>query len=932
MQIRIGLAGLLIAALAACGGGGGSDDAPTVGMQSPSISATAVQRNPATAEITVSTRHFGEGQAIYFELVGGRALLSDFEAGGDFGDVAHMSVTLRNDLPVGTQTQALTLHACGDAACKTEFRGSPMSLTLTATVTPNIDVAAVTSLQRTGADPAPTADVPVTVPAAAGDIFFSPGDTDPGVTLSFSNNVVHVATTQRRAGTYSASARLSGSNPAYFADMSVQYTVNPPAGGEHDMSVDVQNIGFSLNQGDVQARRIVVTPPTWASDYSPLALSPQCDSVYSLADLGNDTYELTASAVGQDVRLADVCTLGASAGGEGVQVWANTQIGQAFGVTAPQPFTIARDTPASALQQTVAVTMTDGSAATWSASTSSPWLRLARTHGTTGVDGLGLALDTSHLGAWLPGDTAHVQVSVDRPNVPAQDVAIGLGFAASWMNDAWAGTFTGGAGRLYVAGQFEPDIATNHEVSVSGARMTALHTATDPFFVGNVQVLQIDVDQVVDGQPITVALTTPWLATQASVPVSMDRGYAAGFAPLPFGARKPPSFSAANGALYFAGQDTVWRYASTGSGWALSSAALPGVIDVDPRPDESHLLAVSETSVAMLDSVTLQATWSGAPVSDYFGSPAAIVGGADVDSKSVLHTTDGNAWVTYAMPSAAAMASTGVGQLTLGLFDATAPTGAHINQSRGQISFAATSSGAPAAPWMIASADRQAVLATSANASDATALMGETLRKLDVDQPFGPGAPVAPFGEASFAWPTAPAAVSAYGYPALRTDGELWYSMSGYMHSADLRSLVPSGQTAGGWGLTRDGALVLLYTYQITGSGSAATASQPTLHVFQLKAPGSALPTVPPTEIATIALAGLPGCGSPLASGETCQHTAHVLVDPASTVVFVAGPRGVAAVPLPPSVTALTTLRAATRTKAASEHSGTFVRRGVKRS
>jgi len=162
MQIRIGLAGLLIAALAACGGGGGSDDAPTVGMQSPSISATAVQRNPATAEITVSTRHFGEGQAIYFELVGGRALLSDFEAGGDFGDVAHMSVTLRNDLPVGTQTQALTLHACGDAACKTEFRGSPMSLTLTATVTPNIDVAAVTSLQRTGADPAPTADVPVT--------------------------------------------------------------------------------------------------------------------------------------------------------------------------------------------------------------------------------------------------------------------------------------------------------------------------------------------------------------------------------------------------------------------------------------------------------------------------------------------------------------------------------------------------------------------------------------------------------------------------------------------------------------------------------------------------------------------------------------------------------------------------------------------------
>ena len=931
MQIRIGLVGLCVAALAACGGGGGggSDDSPSVSLQASSIAATAVQRNSATAPFQVSTKNFKDGDAIYFELEGGVDLLSGFDASGDFGDVASMSVTLRDDLSVGTHTGKLTLHACVDSQCQTEFRGSPMTLTLTATVTPNIDVATLTTLQRTGADPAPSADVAVNAPAAAGDIFFSPGNADPGVTLTFANNVIHVATTQARAGTYSASAHLSGSNPAYFADMSVQYTVSPPAGGEHGMSVDIQNIGFSLSQGEVQSRQILVTPPTWASDYSPLALLPGCDSVYSLADLGNDTYRLTASAVGQAVSPSDVCMLGASAGGVGVQVWVNTQIGQAFSVVAPQPFTIARDTPASALQQSVPVVMTDASAATWTASTTSPWLRLSRTTGTTGVDTLGLALDTSNLGAYLPGDSAHLLVSVARPDVPPQDIEIALGFAGSWLSDAWTGTFANGTGRVYVVGQFDPDIATNHAVSIAGARLTHVQTATDPFFVGNVQVLQLDVDQAVDGQPVTVTLASPWLTTRATVPVVMGRSHAAGFAALPYGLRKPPSFSATQGALYFAGQDTVWRFADTGGAWSLGSAALPGVIDVDPRPDETHLLAVSAGSVALLDAVTLQPVWSGVPVSDYFGSPASIIGRDDVDSKSVLHTTDGYTWVTYATPSDTNRASTGVGQLTLGLFDAKAPAGAHINQSRGQYAFAATGSG-PAVPWMIASADHQAVIATSADASDATALLGETMHRLDVDSPFGAGSPTN-LGEATFSWPVPPAAVSAYGFPTLRTDGELWYSNSGTMHSVDLGVLVPAGQTAGGWGLTRDGAMVLLYTYQVSGSGATATVAQPTLHVFQLKAPNASFPTVPPVEIATIPMANATGCGSPRAAGETCAHSAHLLVDPATSVVFVAGPRGVAAVPLPPAVTALAQSNAAARAKATAVHAGPVVRRAVKR-
>lgn len=879
---------LALGLLSACGGG--SDSGESVSLQTRTVVVSAVERNSATGDLAVSVSHPKAGSAIYFELEGGRTVLSDFQPAGEFSDTAHITVTTRSDLSVGSHQETTRLHACLDADCRQEIGGSPMTVVLRADVSANIGVAALTTLARTGADPAPGATIPVTVPAAAGAVFFSPVGTTSGIALNWVDGAVQVTTTQLRAGTYEASGHLAGANPLYFADFTVQYTVNPPAGGEHGMSVDVPSVTFALSQGEVKTQRLVVTRPTWTNDYTPLALTSGCDAMYTLTDLGGDAYLVTASAVGLPVSVQHFCTLVASAGDASVGVGLQSNVGLAFGVGGPQGFVIASDTQPAQLQQSLPVTMTDASATAWTASTTAPWLKLARTTGTTGVDALSLAVDPAHLADYLPGATAHVVVGVDRADVPPQDLTVGLSYSAPYVRDMWTtGLKAGGRARLYLNGQFDYNVATNNSLSLTGARLLNTRQVSDSSLLGNTTVLQLDVDQVVPGQAITATLSSPLLATQANVLVAATPA-GGSFVAMPWGVRKPASYSPANSALYLAGSDTVWRVAMAGGNWTLSSASLPGVFDVDPRPDEKHLLAVGTNGLSLLDPVSLQPVWSNVPVVDYVGNPAVLSGAADTDSKSVLHSSDGYGWVTYSCAACGYTNARGVAQLSLGYADAIRPAAGIVNLSRGAYAIQ-RSDGSFATPWMIGSAGRKTVLATSAQATDATAFAGDSMSRVDVN---GNAAWYSP-GLTPLAWPVAPAGVGDDGGAALRTDGWIW-NQYGVYFEFNVATLAPAGQTIGGWGLSGDGQYVLMYTYQLNGAGDTATATLPTLHVIDL----FSHPTlVSPAEMVAIPLAGVPGCGSPRAPGETCQHAVHVLLDPSGSLAFVAGPRGVAVAALP---------------------------------
>lgn len=912
------LAGLLLGMLASCGGGGGAGSSgPSASLQSGTVTLNSVERDSTTADLAVNVSGLQDGASVYFVLEGGDSLLSDVESNGeDFSDAAHFTLTLRRDLSIGEHHEDVKMHVCYDDQCNKELHGSPLALALRATILPNISVPALIELSRTGAEAAPSRTVSIDVPAAAGSILLEQTQTANGLSMSYADGAIQITTSQLKAGVYEATAHLDAGNPLYGADFTVRYTVNPPVGGEHAMSVSPQNITFALAQGDVKTQQIIVTRPTWTDDYTPLMLSSGCALIYSLTDLGNYNYRLTANATGEPVRAQEDCTLVASAGSlASASVSVHGNVGLAFNVDAGQSFDISRDTTSASLTQARAVRMSDDSALSWSATTTAPWLRLTRSHGTTGVDALALQVDPTHLADYLPGATAHVSVSVGRPNVPPQDVVVGLAFSGPYLQDAWAKPLSGGRMKLYVPGLFDYNVVSNGSVQVSGAHVQNIGSVMDNFFLGNITVLQITVDQVVPGQPITVSFATPYLTTQAQVPVPSTPAYGNGYVALPYGLRKPPSFSSVNGALYFAGADSIWRYAASGSTWSLSSVSAPGVIDVDPRPDEAHLLAVSVNGLSMLDPTSLQAIWSGVPVNEYFGSPVLVTGATESDSKSIAHTSDGYAWVTYLLPSRTGFYSAGVGELSLGFLDTVAPSAGVVNESRGEYA-AALPDASVGASWMAISAGRQTVLATSSSAPNGVALLGDSMSRVNLNLLNGNGGSSAKF---PFPFPVPPAGIDNTAQNALRSDGRLWEAQNGAFGVVDLNQVLSPGQTAGGWSLTGDGRYGLVYTYQLSGSGDSATAGSPTLHVIQLVDSNTGARGTP-VDIASYPLSGPVGCGTPRAAGESCVHTAHILVDPTGAVAFVVGPRGVAAVSLSPSIATQLSVHGVSIRKAGSVH------------
>ena len=875
MKIRGWASALLLALVSACGGGVPAVTSVSL-VSHGTITMSALERHSTTADVAVHVVHQTPA-GFYIQLEGGTALVSGLDGGSNDGSTLHLGLTLRDDLPAGTRDASARLHVCQDEDCKQEIAGSPMTLNLRAVVAPNIEVSPLVELSRTGREAAPTTLIPVSVPPEAGTLSLSSSShAGDGPELTLVDGAIHVTTVQSRAGTYEAYGHLSGSNPLYDAVVEVRYTVNPPPGGEQPLSVSENNVSFALHEGEVQTHRLVVTRPTWTTDFTPLAMEPACDPMYSLRDLGDDVYELQASAVGRPDGPQPSCTVVTRSQGFVAWTTSSAYVNQAFTMAAPQFFQFPPDASAAAFTQTLPIAMADGSAVTWTATSNLPWLKVAQAHGTTGVDPVVISVDRSQM-AHYNLDPAHLVVSVARADVPAQDYSVASSLQSNYVRDAWPGVITGSSGRIYLSGWFDQfSWQTDGAVQASGARITGRRLVTDGFFLGNVSTMQLDVDQIVPGQPITVTVTSPIVTTQATVATAAAPTYAAGFAALPYGLRKPPSFSARNASLYFAGGDTIWRYAASPGQWTLSSVSAPGVIDVDPRPDEAHVLSVSASELVQRDPFTLAPVWR-VPLGSFSPYATNTIGGAQQpDSKSLVHTSDGDAWVVYDLAPIDPFYASGVGLLQLGLAEDLVPYLPFVNTSRG-VHTTVDAQGNAMTPWLAGSAGHRSAFGTSANAPGGTALKGDSADRFDIPD---------------FPSTVPPAAIDDGGDVVLRSDGRL----RAYAFQQDLSVNVPAGQLAGGWGLTGDGRFALLYTYAMSGSGDTAVASQPMLHVLDL---GTSVGRGPVVEIAALPLSAVPGCGSPRASGERCEHTAHVLADAAGTVAFVVGPRGVAAVPLP---------------------------------
>lgn len=887
----------LLVVLAACGGGGGGGEivvplSPTpppppaatfsASFSPPSIQASTIAGYVDAEPYTAVLSYDGKTD-IY--LAGDADKNIVWSVSGNVGGNALTgTITFRSDLAPGTYTTQYQVHACLDQACSSEVQGSPASVPVTLVVKPNIEVQQnQLNLTRTGADPAPTATDPVTIPAEAGTVTMTAQGPASVFTASFDGQAIHVATNQVRAGTYSLQLALQGSSdPRYTRTVSVGYTVNPPPGGEQVLAMTPTSANLVVTEGGSQSLPFTVTAPTWTS--SPVTVTlKDSTGMLRLADLGSNAYrvDLDASSALPGMYSADVL---ASAGATGGQVRSRISwlVSSSFYATGNFNTVLDATSQPSALQLSGSVVTVDGVQSTWLASSMSNWFQVAPDSGTTGVDPLQVLIDPAFGGADDPGYAGSLSLTIDRAGASPQSVSVSVYNNIPELARSVA-VLSGTAGRVYVDG-FIPSIASqllaSGSLHVTGATLAGASYRDDRRFVGTVSLLALDLTGATPGTPITVSVETPLASSQVTIAVEAPVQVAPDFASLPYGAYRPGVYAAGLDAFYFSAPGSVYRWAATGAQRSLAQAGVDGVTGLALRQDEQQLYVVAGSSLLRLDPATLVQTAASPPLTDGSGRAGPqFDANVAANLSTVVFASDGRA-IASTLPAAGSPDLRGAywihsASTSRRLADlSTAPRIADPGEGN-------WASGASDSGVGLASSPSHHVIVGTDAAGDVSVYQASLAR-------WNPG-PRLPAG-------TTIVAVDDLAARMVRSDGIV---LDAGAPSGNLSSVVPLTYQAGGYGLTQDGRYGLVYGYQTNPANGAQPASHGTLWVVDL----SQSPLSTGAIVDTIALASPVGCtAAMLADGETCLHQAAIVVAPGSASAFVLGPRGVAAVALPAGV------------------------------
>ncbi len=888
------LAQVALVALVGCGGGGGDGGsaqsplgpgAVSVTFSPASLSASSVEGEVVNLPFRAEISYSGSG-GLYLGLEDAKGVVADVQASVSGNALA--GTIILSQLPPGIHDTDLVLHACADQACSREV-GSGFRLPIRHEVLANIAVPASITLRRAGREPAPQATVPVTVPGPAGVVRMTVQNISGGVfNTAFDGQQLQVQTRQERAGTYRAQVQLQGdADPRYRRVVDIEYVVEAPPEGEQGLSVSQGFFHVALAQGAATTRTFKVLRPTWTDVFAPPVLR-NADGVLALRDLGNDEYEVTLDASGKQPRLYfGGITFDAGVTGGSAEVNFSIDVSTAVRLPSALGVTLRLQSQAADLHLSTPVLTEDGVPARWTARTESPWVRLLSTAGTTGVDELVFEIDPLALPfEWVP--EARIDVSIDRPGTLPQSLGVPVRTEIPRLRVPGARAMVGSSGRLYVEGiipglHFVPVV---NSLKVEGARLVAAATVCDSRFLGDVCALRVDLADMVAGGDITVGVDSALLPSQIRVTAEAPTRVPAGYVPLPYGSYRPPQYAPGRDAVYFAGPDSVYRWSHDAAAWHLDTAAVPGLIDVALRPDEQVLYAISgSTSVHALDPVSLLQTGSTALHSEgAIGFDATFDAAAPAGQRALAFSADLRAFASKTSGSGE-WAQSGVDWLKplqpVDLMQSPrwgGPGSAMLQTGTGPVRASSIVRSPAGQALVVRFPDgRQALYQLGFRSfSDYTKLPADVLLSAVADD----------------------------GFWSVGSDGVL---RGGFANVA-LASLVPATHVAGGYGITGDGRYALIYGYRIAQENGVERARDATLWVMDVNRL-SVQPQDPAALVAAVPLIDAVGCTIAPVAGEACLHSAQVVAAEGGGSVFVIGPRGLAAVPMPDAM--------ATRAKAA---------------
>lgn len=895
LMARIGrLWAVLIAAalLSSCGGGGGGSGSKrfSVAFIPTSLSIQTIEGFAAHANFTGTIIYEGE---LYIGVLERANIVVD-------GDVLPLGsngidgqLVLSSSLAPGIYNTAIELLGCEDPNCEQQVDGSPARLPLRYEVLPQIKLASAAPMRRAGREPAPSQTLAAVLPATAGEVYLTVLGDSQAFDIALESDRVVVNSRQIRAGTYNATIVLQGTaDPRYRVSVPLNYVIEPPPGGESPLRVEPDRFDLFRVQGTAATYRLKVHRPTW-TDALTVTLNGT-GVARDLRDVGNDEYEFTVDTRNVPMQLPgnsgmsnyfnDIVVRAGDYGGL-LGVTVSVLVNPPLVLSNPSlDLTVDSATQPAELLRTSSVLAADGAVVPWSAASDSPWLRVARSSGFTGIDDLLLEVDPSVLD--LPGilQVAQLTVSLARPGTLPVARNVGVRNLLPRFDLASPGVLTASTVTVFVHGRIYSDAGLLRAgvLSADGATLRGARIERDGRFIGDVALLAVDLGDVVAHQPVTLRANAPLRTARIAIPSVGTPTVAPGYVSLPFDRYRLPSFAAGDNSVAFSGTDVVWRWPFVSGSWvAPQSVPLSGVIDVAHSPGETDLMASAPERVVALDPGTLAVRRRG-PL------PGSVqLEAFDTRTPSQLgalrYARDGRAFAAVTNRDTSSFVGAGVGWLA-----SCNPQG----DGRSDIALAPCFSD-PGSEWLkdTTGGPTGAGIARSPN--------GHTLA---ISYPGGQTELYRTIGQGRQTGERLPSgrfvlAIDDSGAWRIRDDGQL--------HGPDfstglaLTEKLPAGIVAGGYALAGHGGFALVYAYRIADEVSGQRARDARLLIFDLRNGLAALAgsTAPPAQID---LPDAVGCNVlPQASGESCVHTAQLLIAPGDRAAFVLGPRGIAAVPLP---------------------------------
>lgn len=639
------LAILVLFLVSSCGGGGGSG-----GGGSGSLFFTADKTSlifdystssaPSVQFVTITATGQYSGTLYVGAKVNGPGISSTIPISVN-GYTAVAQISVAPGLAVGSYTGQIQLLACPDASCTSQVGNSPLNLTYSINVRQGLTASpsAVTLSAVSGAGTSQT----VTVQLPTGATSFNSnvvGSDAPWLTVTKTATSITVAAASMPSGTYTSMVQLTSGGD--LVSIPINYTVTPPAGGDHLLTVDPLALTLSTTEGGTASATLTATPPSWDPNVTVTAEYPSAAASNWLtftATSGGQQVTASAAMLSAGSYTANVRVHGAYPGKDVVIPVALT-VGTGLVRPADQTIVVNAETTVAMMAGSVPVNDASGGAVPWSAASNVSWLHLTNSTGQTS-DSLAYTVDLTQFAALPNGATSTAAVTITPSVATMSPVTFHVTLNKNLPQVTSVGPY------VQVAGQPTRVILRGsgfNSITLPAARAVLQGASINTAVVVN------DTEMIITSTPLSAGSHTVGVsnalgsaAATSNVVAVVTPSYA--YATVATGGQpRSLAYDPERDALYAANitAESIMSFTHSGGSWISSSALFAKAYDVGLTQDGATLLATAASSaststIRRLDPATL-ATLQSASVN------LALVPSFTYLGFGIKTTNDGRSW------------------------------------------------------------------------------------------------------------------------------------------------------------------------------------------------------------------------------------------------------------------------------------------------